>query len=89
MIYIPSSHPEKTSRIKENTGQLSDDPISISTVHPGLELQYLCVHIEICLHARLERSVFLNLNLKTLFPLLDIKKKNLQTSLSAARIAGI
>lgn len=56
MIYIPSSHPEKTSRIKENTGQLSGDPISISTVYPGLELQYLCVHTEMCPARKCEKN---------------------------------
>lgn len=48
-LYSPSRHPEKTSHIKENTGQLSDSPISISTVRPVLELQHLCVHTEACL----------------------------------------
>lgn len=48
-LYSPSRHPEKTSHIKENTGQLSDSPISISTARPVLEPQHLCVHIEACL----------------------------------------
>lgn len=47
-LYSASRHPEKTSHIKENTGQLSDSPISISTVRPVLELQHLCVHTEAC-----------------------------------------
>lgn len=53
-LYSPSRHPEKTSHIKENTGQLSDSPISISTVRPVLELQHLCVHTEACVQINVE-----------------------------------